>query len=121
MFAPADKSRMTRSFGMIMLVLVLAIGGYLFAQQSKSEGPTAPAVQQAETRAQTAASATSFDAALPTVQAWYADNGTYAGLTLPPAYAVTVVRADASSYCLQSADGTSHENGPNGSPQSGPC
>ncbi|MES1247835.1 MAG: hypothetical protein ABUS54_09200 [Actinomycetota bacterium] len=112
---------MTRSLGLVSLLVVLAVGGYLFTQQTKSNGPTSPAVQQAETQAQQNASATSFDAALPTVQAYYADNGTYAGLTLPPAYEVTVARADATSYCLQSLDGTMHDAGPNGVPQSGPC
>jgi hypothetical protein len=112
---------MTRSLGLVMLLISLAIGGYLFAQSSKTDGPTSAAAQQAETQAQVNASATSFNAALPTVQAYYADEGTYAGLTLPPAYAVSVVRADATSYCLQSLDGTSHEAGPNGTPQSGPC
>jgi len=106
---------------MVLLVLTLAIGGYLFAQQSKTSGPTSQAVQQDEAQATAAASGTSFDAAAPTLQAWYADHGTYAGATLPPAYGVTVVRADATSFCLQSADGQAHETGPNGAPATGPC
>jgi hypothetical protein len=111
----------TRSLGLIMLVLSLAIGGYLFAQQSKTEGPTSTLAQQAEAQASAAASATSFDAALPELQAYFADHGTYAGASLPAAYGVTVVRADASSFCLQTADGKTHEAGPGGSPASGPC
>ena len=110
---------MTRSLGLVLLVLTLAVGGYLFAQQSKTEGPTSAAAQRAETEAVAAASGTSFAAALPTLQAWYAEHGTYAGVTLPPAYEVTVVRADAGSYCLQAGD--LHENGPSGSPEPGPC
>jgi hypothetical protein len=112
---------MTRSMGMVLLVLTLAIGGYLFAQQSKTDGPASQAAQQAEAQATAAASATSFDAALPTLQAWYADHGTYAGAALPPSYGVTLVRGDAASFCLQSADGQSHETGPNGAPAAGPC
>lgn len=110
---------MTRSLGFVLLVLTLAIGGYLMAQQSKTDGPTSAAAQRAETQAADAAAGTSFAAALPTLQAWYAEHGTYAGVTLPPAYEATVVRADASSYCLQSGD--LHEDGPNGSPAPGPC
>jgi hypothetical protein len=110
---------MTRSLGLVLLVLTLGIGGYLFAQQSKTAGPTSAAAQRAETEAADAGAGTSFAAALPTLQAWYADHGTYAGVTLPPAYEVTVVRADAASYCLQAGD--LHENGPNGSPEPGPC
>jgi hypothetical protein len=110
---------MTRSFGLVLLVLTLAVGGYLFAQQAKTEGPTSAAAQRAETQAADTAAGTSFAAALPTLQAWYAEHGTYAGVALPPAYEVTVVRADAVSYCLQAGD--LHETGPNGTPEPGPC
>ena len=106
---------------MILIVLTLAVGGYLFAQQSKTNGPMSQATQQEEAQASAAAAGTSFDAALPTLQAWYADHGTYAGAALPPAYGVTVVRGDATSFCLQSADGQVHETGPNGAPAAGPC
>ncbi len=106
---------------MVLLVLTLAVGGYLFAQQSKTEGPTSQAAQQEEAQATAVASATSSDAALPTPQAWYADHGTYAGAALPPVYGVRLVRGDASSFCLQSADGHMHEAGPNGAPAAGPC
>ena len=112
---------MTRSMGIVFLVLSLAIGGYLFAQQSKTEGPTSQVAQQAEAQAAAASAVTSFDAAVPTLQAWFADHGTYAGAVLPPAYGVTVVRGDATSFCLQSADGQAHETGPNGAPSAGPC
>jgi hypothetical protein len=106
---------------MVLLVLTLAVGGYLFAQQSKTEGPTSQAAQQVEAQATAAASATSFDAALPTLQAWYADHGSYAGAALPSSDGVTLVRGDATSFCLQSADGRSHETGPDGAPAAGPC
>jgi hypothetical protein len=112
---------MTRSLGLVSLLVALAIGGYLFTQQSKTDGPTSAAAQQEETQAQVDASATSFNAALPTLQAYYADHGSYVGASLPPAYGVTVARADATSYCLQTLDGSTHEVGPNGKPQSGPC
>jgi hypothetical protein len=110
---------MTRSLGLALLVLSLALGGYLFARQAKTDGPTSAVAQRAETQAAAAAAATSFDAALPALQAWFADHGTYAGATLPPSYGVTVVRADGASYCLQS--GGLHETVPGGSPAPGPC
>ena len=106
---------------MVLLVLTLAVGGYLFAQQAKTNGPTSQVAQQAEAQATAAAAATSFDAALPTLQAWYADRGTYAGAVLPPAYGVSLVRGDATSFCLQSTDAQTHETGPNGAPAAGPC
>ncbi len=102
-----------------MLILSLAIGGFLFVKQSQTAGPTSSVATQAETQAAAAAAATDFAAAQPVLQAWYADNGTYAGVTLPPVYGMTVVRADATSYCLQT--GTEHEAGPAGQPQPGPC
>jgi hypothetical protein len=121
--ATADSRPVSRTLGLPLLLVALLVGGYLFTQQSKSVGPTSAAVTQAEAQASSAASATSFAAALPTLQAWFADHGSYAGVTLPPAYAVTVVRADATSYCLQSGapPAVSHLSGPGGSPQPGPC
>jgi hypothetical protein len=112
---------MTRSFGLIFLLISLAVGGYLFSQQSKSDGPSSAVALHAETQAAVGAAGTNFEGALPELQAWYADHGTYAGVTLPPAFGVTVVRADATSYCLQDPAGTMHESGPGGSPASGPC
>jgi hypothetical protein len=108
---------MTRSLGLVLLVLSLAVGGYLFSLQGK----TSVTPQQAQTQAEAAASATSFDAAVPTLQAYYVDHGSYAGASLPPSYGVSVVRADATSYCLQTLDGTMHEVGPGGSAQTGAC
>jgi hypothetical protein len=112
---------MTRSFGLIFLLISLAVGGYLFAQQSKTDGPASTAALQAETQAAVGAAGTNFEAAQPELQAWFADHSTYAGVTLPPAFGVTVVRADATSYCLQDPTGTTHETGPGGSPAPGPC
>jgi len=112
---------MTRSLGLVFLLISLAVGGYLFAQQSKSEGPASTVALQAETQAAVGASGTNFEAAQPELQAWFADHGSYAGVSLPGAFGVTVVRADATSYCLQDPTGTMHENGPGGSPAAGPC
>ncbi|MEP6813725.1 MAG: hypothetical protein ABI990_12105 [Actinomycetota bacterium] len=115
---------MTRTLGLPLILLTLLIGGYLFTQQSKSNGPTAPAVTQAEAQAQAEVAATNFQAMTSVLQAWYGANGTYAGAALPLDSGAAVVRADATSYCLQStADPSSvmHEAGPNGIVQSGPC
>ena len=108
---------MTRSLGLVMLALSLAIGGYLFSKQ----GTTSVTPQQAQTQAEAAASATSFDAALPTLQAYFVDHNSYAGASLPPSYGVTVVRADATTFCLETTDRTMHEAGPGGTSQPGPC
>lgn len=116
-------TRMGRSLGLPLLLVSLVVGGILFATQMKSEGPTSAAVTRAETQAVVAASSANFQAADAALGAWLADHGTYEGATLDPSYMVTVARADASSYCLQTAAGgnVEHETGPGGAAAPGPC
>jgi hypothetical protein len=120
----ADIRSVARILGLPLLLGALVIGGYLLVQQLGSSGPTAPAVTQAETQAQAATAAANFREVTPVLSEWYVANGTYAGAALPPGSGVELVRADATSYCLQTtgaATATMHETGPNGSPQPGPC
>jgi hypothetical protein len=115
---------MTRSLGLPLLLITVLIGGYLFTKQMGSAGPTAPAVTQAESQAQAAVAATNFQVGDTALQAAYASAGTYAGAALPPGSGLVLVRADASSYCLQTAPGVTtleHETGPGGQVQPGPC
>jgi hypothetical protein len=121
---PADKQGMTRTLGLPLLLVSLLIGGYLFTQQTKSTGPRSDVVTQAETQAQQYAAATNFQPVAPLMDAAFAANGTYAGAELPLGSGVTLVRADATSYCLQTTgDPTAvmHEAGPDGTVQPGPC
>ena len=110
---------MTRLLGLPALLVALVVGGYLMTKQMQSTGPTSPPVQQAITQAQVNVAATNFQGADTAMQAFFAQSGTYAGATLPPGSGVVLVRADATSYCLQS--GSEHENGPGGQPQPGGC
>jgi hypothetical protein len=110
---------MARTIGLPSLLVVLVIGGYLYAKDVKTNGPTAPSVTQEINQAQTSVAATNFQAAGTALQAWYAQNGTYAGATLPPGSGVVLARADATSYCLQA--GAEHANGPGGPVQPGRC
>ena len=110
---------MARYIGLPSLLGVVVIGGYLYAHDAKTNGPTAPAVTQEINQAQTSVAATNFQGADTGLQAWYAQNGTYAGATLPPGSGVVLVRAGATSYCLQA--GAEHENGPGGQVQPGGC
>jgi hypothetical protein len=110
-----------RSLGLVSLVLALAIGGWLLLAQARETGPTSELARSATTQAANGAAATSFQAAAPVLQAYVAERGTYAGATLPATYGVVVARADAASYCLQTANGTAHVVGPGGTPASGPC
>lgn len=110
---------MTRLLGLPALLVALAVGGYLYAQNARSNGPTSPPVQQAITQAQVNVAATNFQGADTAMQAFFAQSGTYVGATLPPGSGVVLVRADATSFCLQST--AEHENGPGGQAQPGPC
>ena len=114
---------MSRSVGLPLLLVALVIGGYLFVQQAKTTGPTSAAVTQAETQAEVSVAATNFQAADTALQVWFADHQTYAGATIDPSTQVTLVRADATSYCLQTVAGAAveHELGPGGQPQPGAC
>jgi len=112
-----------KSFGLVSVLASLAIVGYLFLAQSKEVGPTSQTAQKAQADATTGAAAASFQAAAPVLQAHFAQAGTYAGATVPPTYGVTLVRGDATSYCLQAGTGETarHVVGPAGSPAPGPC
>ncbi len=110
---------MTRYVGLPMLLVTLAIGGYLYSKDMKSNGPTSPTVTQMIGQASSAVAATNFEQADAAMQGFFAQSGTYAGATLPPGTGVVLVRADAASYCLQA--GAEHESGPGGAPQPGSC
>jgi uncharacterized membrane-anchored protein len=112
-----------RTLGLLSLVAALAIGGWLFSQQAKTSGPTSELAQQARADASAGVAGINFQAATTELQAWYAANATYQGVTLSPGYNVIVRRADATSYCLQAGSGTTvqHVDGPTGTPQPGPC
>ena len=110
--------------GLPFILLALAVGGYVFYQHSKSaNGPTAPQITQMETQASVAVATTNFEGAAETLQGWFAQNGTYAGATVPLGSGVILAKADDSGYCLQSADGATDEHmyGPGGQVLPGPC
>lgn len=114
---------MTRTFGLVMLLVSLAIGGVLFAQQARNDGPASPAATAAETQAMQESAGVNFQAADQAMQAALAENGTYVGAVLPPGSGVVIVSAQQTSYCLQAGAGTAvqHEVGPGGAAQPGPC
>ena len=118
------RSMTARTLGLLSLVAALAIGGYLFSQQAKTAGPTSTLAQQAETQADAEVGLTGFQAAVPELEAYFTEHQTYEGATLSPGYNVLVMRADATSYCLQSGSGTTvqHVLGPGAvTPLPGAC
>ena len=110
---------MLRVVGIPALLIVLLVGAYLSTQDMKSNGPTSPSGRQEIPQAQTATAGLNFNQAVPALQAYFDENQTYVGATLPPGSGVVLVSADTTWYCLQS--GNEHEVGPGGTPQPGPC
>ena len=112
---------MGRSLGLPMLLVSLAIGGFLFASQMKAQGPTSPAVTQAETQAIQGVASTNFSAADEFLRAYFVEHDTYVGAAVDPSFGVTLVRTDATSFCLQGGAGAAvmHELGPGGAPAAG--
>ena len=114
---------MGRAFGFVSLLCSLAIVAALFALNAHESGPTSESAQRAEAQAKAAAGALNFTQAATQLEFFHAENATYAGAALPPAFGVTLVRADATSYCLQGGAGGSvqHFTGPGGTLAAGPC
>jgi hypothetical protein len=114
---------MGRTFGLVATVSSLAIVGVLTMLSMGHNGPTAKSTKVAEAQATAAVSRLNFTAAATELEAYKSEHATYAGATLPPAFGATVVRADATSYCLQAGigGGVQHFTGPGGTPAAGPC
>ena len=112
-----------RGLGLVSLVITLAVVGWLFAHQANDVGPTSSVATHAESQASSEVATANFQSAAATVEAYHAENGTYAGVTLAPGLGLVVVRADDSAYCLQGGAGAAaqHLAGPGGSPAPGPC
>ena len=110
---------MLRVIGVPAILVTLFIGAYLSMKDLQSNGPTSPSGRQAIAQAHSATAGVDFNQDVPVLQAYFDQYQTYVGATLPPGSQVTLVTADASSYCLQSGD--EHEVGPGGTPQPGPC
>src|SRR5262249_44509963 len=90
---PADNGGMSRVLGAVVVLIGLAVGAWFFALQSKTEGPTAPAVTQAEAQAVAAAASSNFAQVAQALQGAYAQSGTYVGAQLPAGSGVTLAQA----------------------------
>jgi hypothetical protein len=101
---------MRKLLALLLLALVLVAAGCGFAGKSEGEQIGAGIVGMTD-RA-------SFTAGAANLQQWYQAHGTYAGAS-PGVPSVTLVRADGSGWCLQTA--SAHEAGPNGTPAPGGC
>jgi len=114
---------MGRAFGIVAMICSLAIVAALMALNMSHNGPTAKSTKRAESDATAAVGSLNFTGGATELEAYKAEHATYAGAVLPPAFGVTVMRADAVSYCLQAGVGgtVQHFVGPGGAPAAGPC
>lgn len=105
------------------MVCSLAIVAVLMLLSMGQNGPTAKSTKRAESQATAAVGSLNFNAAATELEGYKAEHATYAGAVLPPVFGVTVIRADATSYCLQAGVGgaVQHFTGPGGTPAAGPC
>ncbi len=106
---------MARAVSLVSLLVALLVAGWMLTAQ---HGPSDRTTSQEIAQAEQSASGVSFQQAQTELEAHHALDGTYAGVALR-GFGVTLVRADASSYCIQ--DATSHLNGPGGAVASGRC
>jgi hypothetical protein len=110
---------MLRVLSIPAVLVVAVVGIYLSASSTQSDGPTSTVGKQAITQAQSEVAAMNFAQADAAMQAFFTENQTYVGATLPIGTGVALVTAAPTSYCLQAAN--EHEVGPNGQPQPGAC
>ena len=112
-----------RVFGLVAMVCSLAIVGVLMMLSMGKNGPSAPKTKLAKAEASAVVGSLNFTGAATELEAYKAENATYAGAVLPPAFGVTVMRADATTYCLQAGNGgaVQHFTGPGGTPATGSC
>ncbi len=102
-----------------MLLVTVFIGLYLTSQDAKQNVQASSSGQQAISQAHSATAGLDFNQAAPALQAYFDENHTYVGATLPPGSEVVLAAATTTGYCLES--GGQHEDGPGGTPQPGPC
>jgi hypothetical protein len=109
--------------GLLLTLLSLATVGGVLASQGKNQGPTSAAVSQEESQAIATAASAVFSPVDQLLTVDVSQTGTYVGAELPVGSGVTLTHATATSYCLDAMlSGTPvHENGPGGSPATGPC
>jgi hypothetical protein len=114
---------MSRGLGLVVVLCSLVIVGFLMANNMTQNGPTSKTAQRAESEGIAAVGTANFTQAGTELEAYRAEHETYAGAVLPRSFGVTLVRAEAATYCLQAGVGgaVQHFVGPAGLVAAGPC
>ena len=106
---------MTRAFTLITLLAALVAGWWLLSTTYRHLGP--------QKGREPVTGPLALEKAADTLEEWRASAGTYGGVKLTGFPGITLVRADASAYCIQVTYQGSiyHREGPNGASTLGSC
>jgi hypothetical protein len=111
-----------RAVTLISLLGAMLVGVYLFGAGSRAASSSSPVARHAEEAGSAAAATANFQQASVALEQNRAVSGSYSGTNLA-GFGVVLVRADSSSYCIQSGTGTAamHASGPGAPPSAGSC
>lgn len=115
---------MARGFGVLSLIVSLAIAGvFVSSQLGPASKPTPPQQNRAVAEANAAAAGLTAAQAERQLAAYQAEHGTFAGATVTGIGGVTILRADATGFCLQLATSADvlYDAGPGGTPTTQHC
>jgi Tfp pilus assembly protein PilV len=116
---------MTRSLGLISLLVSLAICGLLYSSQLQGTGskPSSPQQNRVVQEANSAAAGMTAMQAERELGAYQAEHGTFVGAAVTDISGVTVLHADPTTFCLQisSNGGLLYDAGPGGTPSRTRC
>jgi hypothetical protein len=104
------------------LLVTTAIVLFLVVHQMQTQGPTSHQVSTAIEAGSQNVAITNLQSAQSILDLQFTSEQTYAGADVASA-GVTLMRADATGYCIQAGAGTlvEHVAGPGGAPAPGPC
>jgi Na+-transporting methylmalonyl-CoA/oxaloacetate decarboxylase gamma subunit len=121
----ADDLKMTRGLGLVSLVVSLVVSLMLFSSQLTRGGakPASPKENPIVQQANFVAAEAAAMQAEHELAAYQADRGTFLGATVTDIAGVTVLHAEATTFCLQVVSNGSvlYDAGPGGTPSAQRC